>query len=779
MNRTALKENRRLETMNNSHLKYVRMPLTLKLGASLALLAASLPALAQDNSGLQLEEIVVTATRRTASLQDVPVAVSAFTAADLENRQITSTLDLVRSVPNLFGSNNTGVPSANTYYIRGLGSTEQIATIDPAVSTYVDDVVVPRQNANNYGYFDVEQMEVLRGPQGTTFGRNSTGGAISVKLKKPSDELGGFLQTSYGNYNQVVVRGDVNVPVSEKVLTKFTGFYADDSGWTRNTANGEKLNDLTNWGGRGAVRLLPNDDVTIDLSVEHMDGAGLYLRTFANDRDETRTAATKHGGTSDLVADALNNRGLRTEYNTTAATADIEWRLDGVSLESITGYRTIDQQFVVDFSNPASRTSNPVPFYLTNDGGYDMVSQEFKAVGNLFDDRLSYVAGLYYFYEDNKTLAGQVLGGTISCSNGLFGDGNMSCNGRRGYSSVRDIRNTTSSYAAYAQFDYKLTEELTAVVGARFTNEVKKLDLKPTAYGGITTKDIVAAGIKTRLETNKVTPKFGLNYKIDQDIMLFASATNGYKSGGWNSRTAYLPQSFQDMQPETAWSYEAGLKSDLFDRRVRFNVTGFVTNTDNLQLSYTTPGPLPGTTLSTQNNAGDIQVKGLEFEFTVRPAAGLDVFATLGLQEGKYTAVNPSAQSFTNAAGAFVNAIDPSDELSRFPKRSLAIGATYTVPVETLNGSFIFTGEANYTGGFWTTASNTTPSNPRTPTALETFARSYTLYNVGASYLSDDGAWRMGFECKNCSNKLYLTSVFNGYYYGEPRRYRVSLTRKF
>lgn len=765
--------------MNHKHPKSARMSLAMKIGASLAMTMTVMPAFAQENDGLQLEEIVVTATRRAASLQDVPVAVSAFTAADLENRQISSTLDLVRSVPNLFGSNNTGVPSANTYYIRGLGSTEQIATIDPAVSTYVDDVVVPRQNANNYGYFDVEQMEVLRGPQGTTFGRNSTGGAISVKLKKPSDELGGFLQTSYGNYDQVVVRGDVNVPVSEKVLTKFTGFYADDSGWTRNTANGEKLNDLTNWGGRGAVRLLPNDDLTIDLSVEHMEGAGLYLRTFANDRDETRTAASKHGGTSDLVADALNNRGLRTEYDSTAATADIEWRLDDVTLESITGYRTINQEFVVDFSNPASRTTNPTPFYLTNDGGYDMVSQEFKAVGSLFGDRLTYVSGLYFFYEDNSTLAGQVLGGTVSCSNGLFGDGNMTCNGRPGYSSVRDIRNKTTSYAAYAQFDYKVTDDLTAVVGARYTNEVKKLDLKPTSYGGITTEDLIAAGIKTRLETNKITPKFGLNYKVDQDIMLFASATNGYKSGGWNSRTAYLPQSFQDMKPETSWSYEVGMKSDLFDRRVRFNVTGFIANTDNLQLSYTTPGPLAGTTLSTQNNAGDIQVKGLEFEFTVRPTAGLDVFATLGLQEGKYTSVNSSAQSFVNAAGTFVNAIDLTDELSRMPKRSLAVGATYTVPVETLNGSMIFTGEANYQGEFWTTASNTTPTNPRTPTALETLAKPYTLYNVGASYVSDDEAWRIGFECKNCSNKMYLTSVFNGYYYGEPRRYRLSLTRKF
>lgn len=764
--------------MTAKHSHCVRVKPALKLGASLALLVAAIPMAAQAQSdGLQLEEIVVTATRRAASLQDVPLAVSAFTAAELENRQITSTLDLVRSVPNLYGSNNTGVPSANTYYIRGLGSTEQIATIDPAVSTYVDDVVVPRQNANNYGYFDLEQMEVLRGPQGTTFGRNSTGGAISVKLKKPSDQFGGFLQAAYGSYDQMLVRGDVNIPVSEKVLTKFTGFYTEDEGWAKNVANGEKINALKNWGGRGAVRILPNDDITVDLALEHMDGDGLYLRTFAGDNRETILPGSTKGGTSDEVADALANRGLRAQYDTTAITSNIEWRFDDVSVESITGYRTINQSFVLDFSLPASRTVVPTPFYLTNDGGYDMFSQEFKAAGN-FGDRLSYVAGLYYFYENNATLAGQVFGSSVSCSAGLFGDGNMTCGGRPGYSSVRDIRNKTSSYAAYAQFDYKLTDELTAIAGLRYTNEVKKLDLRPTSYGGITTEDIIAAGMKTRLETNKFTPKFGLNYKVDPDVMLFVSATNGYKSGGWNSRTAYVPQSFQDMDPETAWSYEAGLRSDLFNRRVRFNVTGFITNTDNLQLSYTTPGPIAGTTLSTQDNAGDIRVKGLEFEMSVRPTTGLNLFATLGLQEGKYTWVNLAAQSFTNASGAFVNAIDPTDELSRLPKKSLAMGATYTVPVEALKGSLIFSGEANYTGGFWTTASNTTPS-PQTPTALDTFARSYTLYNLSASYLSEDEAWRLAVECKNCSDKLYLTSVFNGYYYGEPRRIRATLTRKF
>ncbi|MBB6253090.1 TonB-dependent receptor [Nitrospirillum iridis] len=749
------------------------------LGASaavIALFATVAPVLAADDDGLQ--EVVVTARRRAETLQSVPQAVSAFTADDMANRQVSSTLDLVRMVPNLFGSSNTGIPGANTYYIRGLGSTEQIATIDPAVSTYVDDVVVPRQNANNYGLFDIEQMEVLRGPQGTTFGRNSTGGAISVRLKKPSEDFGGYAEATYGSYEQRTFRGDINVPVTPKILTKFTGYYSQDDGWMTNQANGENLNALKSYGGRGAVRLLPNDDITVDLSVEHTGGSGTYMRSYYDDPTQTRLAATTSGGTGNVLADALANRGLGSSAQSTAVTANLEWRLPSVTLNAITGYRTINQKFMMDFSLPSSRTINPTPYYLTNDGRYDMVSQELKAVGSFFDDKLRYVAGLYYFNEDNRTAAGQVFGTSISCSAGLYGDGNMSCGGKPGYSSVRDIRNQTDSYAAYAQADLDLTDTITAIAGARVTHEVKALQLPATSYGGATTADLKRYGIATDLETNVITPKFGLNYKPMEDVLLFVSATNGYKGGGWNSRTAYLPQQFTAMKPETTWSYEAGVKSTFLDHKLQVNVTGFLADTKNLQLSYTTPGPIAGTTLSTQDNAGNIEVKGLEFEVRARPFHALDLFGTLGIQQGEYTYVNPRAQSFVSGTGAYVNAIDLSDQLSRFPKRSAAVGGTYTLPVPSWDASFALTAELDYTGGFWTTAANSAPST-LTPTALNSYASNYTLVNLSLTFTTDDDLWRVKLDCKNCGDKTYLTSVFNGYYYGEPRRVTATLTRRF
>lgn len=166
----------------------------------------------------QLEEIIVTAERKEASLQDVPVAVSAYNETLMEKLQIEETLDLVNVVPNLFGGNNTGLGTANMYYLRAQGNDESIATFDPPVGTYVDDVYVSRQNANNFAFFDVDRIEVLRGPQGTLFGRNTTGGAINVVLKKPGESTGGFAEIGFGRFSELMVRGTVDLPVSDSTL---------------------------------------------------------------------------------------------------------------------------------------------------------------------------------------------------------------------------------------------------------------------------------------------------------------------------------------------------------------------------------------------------------------------------------------------------------------------------------------------------------------------------------------------------------------------------------
>lgn len=257
------------------------------------------------------------------------------------------------------------------------------------------------------------------------------------------------------------------------------------------------------------------------------------------------------------------------------------------------------------------------------------------------------------------------------------------------------------------------------------------------------------------------------------------------------------------MKSEKTWSYEAGFKSEFLDRRLRINANVYWAETQGLQLAYSTPGPIPGTTLSTQNNAGDIEAYGLELELAARVNSFVDLYASLGLQEGEYTSVEPAARSFCTNGGslvnggcvprppattsAYLNAIDLTDTLSRFPSSNGNLGVNVRIPAQGLGGDFRVTLEAQYTGEFFTTASNAMPNlqlipgGPfvSSPVVYPTRASSYTLVNAALGYESGDGKWRAQVECKNCTDKDAIISVFNGLFFSEPRRVNFSLNYKF
>jgi iron complex outermembrane receptor protein len=251
-----------------------------------AIFAASIPL--GSFAAAQLEEVVVTAERREASVQDVPVAVSAYDQAMIEDLQLDDSLDLINVVPNLFGGNNTGLGTANMYYLRGQGNDESIATFDPPVGTYVDDVYITRQNANNFSLFDVERIEVLRGPQGTLYGRNTTGGAISVVMRKPGEEMGGYLEAGAGSFGRTQLRAGIDMPLTDTVLTKFSVFHVKDDGYLENSIDGKDYNVTDQQGMRGAFRFL-SDGMTWDLSIDYADieASSIYGALDGDDRVST------------------------------------------------------------------------------------------------------------------------------------------------------------------------------------------------------------------------------------------------------------------------------------------------------------------------------------------------------------------------------------------------------------------------------------------------------------------------------------------------------------
>ncbi len=230
--------------------------------------ARSESAKASDGS-LRLEEVVVTAQRREEQIQNVPIAVSAFDPTEMERRQAFNVVDIVANVPNLVGNNNIGQGTATTVFLRGIGSTESIVTLETALGFYIDDVYISRQGVNNLSLYDVERIEVLRGPQGTLYGRNTTGGALRVITTKPQDETSGSMEASYGEYNRWSVKGSVNVPLSDTFYVRGGAFVEQGDGYSDNQFNGKEVNDRNGYGGRVAMRWVPNDRFEGILSLDY------------------------------------------------------------------------------------------------------------------------------------------------------------------------------------------------------------------------------------------------------------------------------------------------------------------------------------------------------------------------------------------------------------------------------------------------------------------------------------------------------------------------------
>jgi iron complex outermembrane receptor protein len=717
---------------------------------------------AADQQANALSDIVVTAQRRTQRLQDVPVAVSAFTSEDLTAKQIQTTLDLPRLVPNMVGTSNIGIGSANTYFIRGLGNTESIATFDPPVGTYVDDIYISRQNANNFAFFDVERIEVLRGPQGTLFGRNTTGGAINVILKKPSQELGGYVEGGYGRFDEFRGRASVDIPVTDKVLTKFSAFGIRRDGYIRNVTTGERNNGLSSYGFRGAVRLLPSDAVTWDLSTDYIRGDQVNVPSvLVGDRLTSHTGLNKDTAALDgLVAGRKAGFHLQNITKSFSATSNLQIETGGPTINLITGYRRLRQDYLTDVFDGRFATGG---FAIVNTGRFEQFSQEVKLSGR-FGDQLDYVAGVFYIHEDNKTDFADVFtvdAGTVGIPLVL---------------ADRVLNNTTSAPAVYAQVDWHATEALTLTAGARYTSEVKRVGVTPNAnpvlagvpYGST---DLSAAGIPLRQKVSLLTPRFAAEYRFNPDFMLFASATRGFRSGGWNAR-ALSAENFRVFGPEKVWSYESGLRSELFDKRLRLNVTGFYTDVNGFQVPLGFVDSTGAINFVTQNGS-DFRNYGIEAEAEFVPAVGATLFANFGTQNAKYR--NPdsviqaqqAACRAGDAASCGQGIVAPDGSLAipeRTPKFTAAFGGTYELPI----GRFLLTPSANASyQGRQTVGTAAVPGD---------FVGAQWLVGASLTFRPEDGPWRIGIECSNCFNNHFVGTNFPpGFaFYNEPMTWRAT-----
>lgn len=792
-----------------------------------------------------IQDIIVTAQRRSENVQNVPIAISAFSSDQLQSRGVSNTLALAEYVPNFVAMNNTGIGSANAYYLRGLGNTESIATFDPPVGTYVDDIYMSRQNANNLSMFDVERVEVLRGPQGTLFGRNTTGGAINVIMRKPSDTFSGYGEIGYGRYNKRVVRGSVDVPLTSTFLTKFSGYWQNDDGYVKNVTTGQRLNDDDGWGVRVGVHGDLNSSATWDGSYAHIVSNGENIVNFkCNPADPSecdgRYATTgmneKRSATSPYAPLVISGRKayypLGNRTNTELITSNVGFDVGPNSrVNFITGFVDVSQQYALDFfdGRGAPTIANPYPpvmgytrggFSYLNDARSTQFTQEIKASGHLFGGFVDYVAGVYYINEINKTDYAGILSITQDFPLLLNDD---------------IVRNKTEASAAYAQADFNITDQLKLTGGIRYTDETKTLrvnDNRPqcSIAGGpvpVTCLDnanlIGPSGkaIPTKLNTKMWTPRFAINYKVTPDVLLYASATRGFKSGGWNAR-ATTPSQLLPFGPEKVWSYETGFKSELLDHHVRLNLTAYLMDVTDLQTPSALIAANGSATFLTRNFA-DLRNKGIEGEFTVIPVNGLNLYANFGYQDAKYR-IDRNAPDFDEygiqsvaaqqaqclaelaagnipgSAGAssceagIITADGSIAKPVRTPKWSLALGGSYEAPigskgmtlVPSVNASFRSASEvATANDGLFTGAitgtNGTFPANPFQGDFITgSHSKASWLFNASLALNGPDSKWQLSAECQNCFDKSFVQTYLAGYtYYNPPMTWLVKARINF
>lgn len=669
---------------------------------------------AQTGEGLM--EVIVTARKREETLQSVPVAATAFTSEDFERQQAYGLEDLNLSAPNLAITRNTTTSNGAQVYIRGVGRDNVTWNEESGVAIYVDDVYLSQQVGGLLDFLEVERIEVLRGPQGTLYGRNATSGAVKFVTKRPQFEpVRAAGDVTFGSFHRLDVRGTVGGEVLEdKLAVKLDVVSRTDDGYMRRPDTsalgaGERLNGTNRQTGRlAALYQLSDrtqlyfagditygrDDINSPAPVSDPDGDGIYTPRFG----------------SIYVADP----GIRNDTSFTGYTLNgqVSIDFDGATLRSISAFRSVDDELRGDMDGLAAL---PIDFEQTTK--FETFTQEFQLSGKL-GDRLDYVAGLFFLTEDLS-----------------FDARNVFLGGLRTLSSQE-----TKSYAAYLDSTYEVTDRLSLSAGARYTRDEKDVMQSAITSGGAPVF-LDAASSKAWSE---FSPRVSADFQWTPAILTYASWGTGFKAGAVaNGRPPTADQATLFTDPEEASTVEIGVKTQWFNNRVRVNAAYFDTDYENLQASYRDP-----VTSVFEVVGADAKIKGFELEAMARVIDPLTVYLTAGWLDPVYTDV-------PNGHPAY--GLQDRIQLKQVPKRSFKLGAEYRQPVIALAGEMVLS--ASYL------KSDEIPRDLVNNVMATTPA--YDTVDAQLAYEADSGIWRVALAGENLNGEEYwsmATAPFSRFY---------------
>lgn len=733
----------------------------------------------------QVETVITTARKREEPLQKAPVAVTAISGQDLALKYTTQLNAMAFPAPSVNLARLGAFSNAVTVFIRGIGNSDNDSTVDPPVAIFIDGVYIPQPENSSVDLFDVESIEVLRGPQGTLFGRNTTAGAIQVRTRRPTGDFETRGRLTFGQYGRLDVRASVDFPIIQDKVdahvammsTNFNGYYTNLSANDQQTKHLGREDTIAV---RPTIRFRPSDNLTFTL-------IGEYNRTKSDPTPGINAAqpsqllcatwgrcGTPRPMNGKFTKDDFNvttslDHGGAIDNTTWGLTGELVWDVGPGVITSVSNYRHTDSFIYLDID------ATDVPMFATSrDSPHSQYSTELRFASTAWDD-FDFVAGVFYFHQKFFLHRRTWLHLTPASAESDI---------------VSDTGQGHDSFSAFAEGNYHVTDRLTLTAGGRWSWERKSFFQEP--FGPY-------PNTGPRIEPDPVSwsnfgPQAGVSYQVTDDALAYFTYSRGFKSGGWNGRGG-TATTIGPYDPEIVDGFEVGLKSDWFDRKLRANFALFLNKYKDLQrtvIRYLPGAANPQETVT--SNAASASIKGVELELTAVPVTGLQLNANVSYLDAKYSAfcadVNGpefySSLPSSDCGGTVNNVTTPGgtgpgnylvdEDLSntpfqRAPKFQITLGATYEFDVGNA-GSIVL--NANYT--------HVSNLNVSTSGSDRGWRGKVDLVDASITFKDIDDRYSISFYGKNLTNDIYLNNItevaalFDTYGLSEPRHWGVELS---
>ncbi len=677
--------------------------------------------ISMDSSAAVLEEIIVTAQKREQNLQNVGISITALSGDQMRKFEFNNSTEVVQQIPGVTNFSTQGRGAAAFTYIRGIGQNDFGDAHESPVVGYNDEFYLLPQTAIDFGLFDLDRVEVLRGPQGTLFGRNTTGGLMHYVTSKPTDEFNGFLDATYASYDEVVVEGAIGGPLGENVSARVAGLFHEADGYIKNRGPFPDGSDAGAWALRGQLAFEPTDTFKLLAKVQYgeRDVIPLYTDHEIVSFDPATGLASLNPEGVDILGYSESQRGVEEprevwtdnpqdlESESFHSLLRAEWDLGAVTLTSLTGYLYLTRDNVEDCDGSINDLCTAA-FPYDN----EHITQELRIAGETGQFR--WTTGVYYLYQDAEAHpSASLIGGVVT------------------FDAPWELE--TESISVFGQAEISLHEDWTLIGGVRYTHDEKNFETENRTSGAFANAAAnftqEAVGDLTKRTEDLVSAKIELDWRPTDDLLVYGSVSRGTKAGGFNNGFYSIPTPDQvPYADETLYAFEIGIKNTFYDGRARFNAAAFYYDYSDFH-TYNWNG------LGGAISNSDASSFGGEIEFSVTPVERLNISVGMALLDSEIEDVSN---------GAIIRDV----EMSFAPAFDITGLVSYNWPVG--NGEL----EAQWNFNYMDNRYNNNYNEPASDLG-ESF-----VTNARLSYLTANQDWEISFFVKNITDETNLIKIF-------------------